>query len=184
MKKYHKDYEFDTTASESNNKERKYHYTGDYYSFPIESIGKNKIFIKNLFFLIAYFLLFILSGLLNNVGSRNFFIALPYVFLFLPIAYLSMGTFSVLRMEEKMERVVYDKSLGRMYRSCIGIVGISLYLWIADAICFFMHFRRGTELIILDEAVFLFGFIAIFCTSIFHKKYLQNLKKKVMIGKV
>lgn len=182
MKKYHKDYVLETEVGESGKEQNKYHYTGKYYVSAYIRDKKKKIFIKNAVFDFLYLLLFILCGLLNNVGNRNFFIVVPYAFLFLPIVYLSIGTFSSLKMKEKMERVTYDGAIGRMYRSCMGILGISLYLCIADIICITMSFMDKKPLSVVHEVVFLFACILMFTCSVIQKKYLQNLKKKVMIS--
>lgn len=183
MKKYHKDYVLEAAPEEDGKEEKKYRYIGDYYVFSMDVDKKKKIFIKNAAFAILYFLLIFLSGLLNNDGSRNFFIAIPYAFLFLPAVYLLISTFSVLKMEQKMERVVYDKALGRMYRSCIGIMVISLYLCITDSVFLLTNVNKERQLQIVREVVFLFANIGILCFSFLQKKYLQNLKKKVMICK-
>ncbi len=183
MKKYHKDYVLETEIGKGGKEEKRYRYAGDYYLFPGAEAEKKKIFIKNFIFVLLYFLLIITAGLLDNEGSRNFFIAVPYAFLFLPGVYLSLGTAASLKLDEKMQRSVYDKALGRMYRSCIGIMVISLYLCIADSILIFLNIGGKNDFLIVREVVFLFDNIAIFCLSFIQKKYLQNLKKRVMIGK-
>ncbi len=182
MKKYHKDYVFETGTGKNDKEEKRYRYAGDYYLFPGAEAEKKKIFIKNSVFVLLYFLLIITAGMLDNEGSRNFFIAVPYVFLFLPAVYLSLGTVASLKLNEKMERPVYDRALGRMYRNCIGIMSVSLYLCMADSIFIFLRFRGGEDFLVVREVVFLFENIAIFCLSFIQKKYLQNLKKGVMIG--
>lgn len=157
---------------------KKYRYTGDYYIFDINRGEKKKIFIKNAVFCILYILLFILAGLVNNDGSRSLFIAVPYAFLYLPYVYLVMGTLSVRGMGERMEFIAYDKSLGRMKRSCTGILVIASYLCIADGI---YAAGWGGEISLTHEIAFLCICILAFSGAAFQNAYLQKLRKKVII---
>lgn len=179
MKKYHKEYEIDT--NEIDGKQNKvFRYTGDYYMLSMDSKDKYKIFINNVCFCFFYIVLFLAAGLVNNSGSRNFFIAVPYAFLFLPIAYLIIGTFSLRNISEKMERVTYDKSFGRMKRSCMGIIFLSLYLCIADL---FLIIINKSYINNMQEIVFLCINIVLFSCAIIHKNYLHKLQKRVIICK-
>lgn len=172
MKKYHKDYE-------KNGKELRY--VGDIYVLPQKTV-KRRIVLKNFLFCILYLLLIILAGLVNNIGSRNPFIALPYAFLFLPYAYMVMGSFSSLQLKERMERPAYDRSVGRIFRSCVGILCISLYLVPADIILLFLTEEKKTVRAV-DEAVFLCACAAVLAVSFLQMCDLQKWKKKVMLWK-
>lgn len=178
MKKYHKDYKTEKVQSSDGKEDEKILYEGDYYTFSIDAKEKKRVFISFLLADSLYILFFILSGLLNNDGSRSIFIVVPYVFLFLPIVYLTMGTFSFLNIKEKMERVTYDKALGRMDRSSIGILCISLYLCIADGI--FIVLNRTQIALGRENAFLCINIIMLVCIYI-QNKYLQKMKKRVMI---
>lgn len=144
----------------------------------MDTKDKYKIFINNIIFCFVCLALFLAAGLVNNSGNRNFFIAVPYAFLFLPIVYLIIGTFSLRNISEKMERVTYDKSIGRMKRSCTGIIFLSSYLCIADFIFIFINKK---QINIMQEVVFLCVNIVLFTCIMIHNKYLHKLKKRVII---
>lgn len=178
MKKYHRDYQPELSKDDNGKEKKIYRYTGDYYIFDINYVEKKKIFIKNAMFCVLYILLFILAGLVNNDGSRSLLIAVPYAFLYIPYVYLVMGTFSSLQMSEKMEFVGYDRSLGRMKRSCMGILSILLYLCIADAVYIT---GWGGKIALAHEIVFLFICILAFFGTAVQNAYLQKMRKKVII---
>lgn len=180
MKKYHKDYQLEILKEDDGKESKTYRYTGKYYIFDIKSEEKKKIFIKNAIFSILYLLLFILAGLVNNDGSRSIFVAVPYVFLYLPYVYLVTGTFMTLKISEKMEFAVYDKSLAGTRRSCIGIMFISLYLCLADSVYILIN---SGQILIVREAVFLCIQILVFFGTVLQNNYLQKLQKKVIICK-
>lgn len=157
-------------------------YVGDIYEFPLENGDKKELFIKSLIFAVLYLLLIILAGLVNNAGSRKLYIAVPYAFLFFPYAYLTMGTFSIRMLSPQMEKVCYDRSIGRMFRSCAGLLGLSFYLIVADIICLLLSGGEET-LHAKAEAVFLCACIAVFAIASVQICGLHKCKKKVMILK-
>lgn len=171
-KKYHKSYRLD--------EDHQYKYMGDYYDLPLAEGEKNKILIHHFIFLLCIISLLLLGGLLNNRGSRSFFLMVPYAFLFLPAVYLAMGIFYFRQVESRMELAAYDKSIARMIRCYRGLFYLSLYLCAGDAL-FLIQGGAGEELV--PEIVFLFICFLLFVISLKQGMGMKHLAQRVVIQK-
>lgn len=176
MKKYHQNYTWSSKPEE--NGQRKLVYTGDYYHIELHPGERNRILLTHIFLTISGFLLLILAGLINNSGSRNFFIAVPYAFLYFPYVYLFMTFPSFLHWGEQMKREAYDRSVGRTNRCQNGIICVTAYL---SAAVIFHTLWKGMKELDLLNFVFLLIILIIGIITLCHKKYLYNLRKRFMI---
>lgn len=168
MKKYHKEYSPGSFC-----------YQGDYYQLDITKQDKYKIVTVHLIFTLVQLGLMIFAGLRNNPGSRNFFIAVPYAFLFFPTVYLLMTVSSFLKLAQRMESVVYDKAFGRSSRCLAATILITFYITVVDFVWFYRLAQAEKSM----EFAYLSAMLLLFIFSWAHRKYLQSWKKKVIICK-
>lgn len=176
MKKYKLDYKVETELHENKKPTRQIIYTGNYYNLTMaEEETKNTRKIQ-LIYTIIISCFFISGGFLNNDGSRAFYIILPYVTMFIIIAYLIMGLIGLKNLSAKMEYAIYDKSILRINRTAKGIKWISSYLVIADII--FMISSRNT---VNWKIELLFLFIN---AMIFIQGYLLEQENKKVMNKI
>lgn len=99
-------------------------YTGKYYvaDMPKNDERRYKLCLVIIPFLIAA--LFIFMGLLNNDGSRVFYVVMPYILQFLPISYMIISAV-LLYINEQLTEMQYDKSFIRYKSSATGVLILS-----------------------------------------------------------
>lgn len=85
MKKYIKDYKTILTVNEKGEQIRTYEYQGDYFKLPFSAAQMQKFKIIFLLTLAGVTVVHIAGGVLNNPGMRQFYVAIPYVLVYLPI---------------------------------------------------------------------------------------------------
>ena len=90
-KKYKDDYEMVVTQDEQGREKMKPVYRGDYFEVSLDEKGLLQ-FRRSCFLLVAAIVvLHVSSGFINNPGMYQFYISLPYVFVYLPLFYLAWG---------------------------------------------------------------------------------------------
>jgi amino acid transporter len=130
-KKYLKDYGVQTVKTRKGTKEEAF-YKGDYYStdMPDEELKKYKTaFIMTSALNVV---LFVVMGLLNNDASRQLYVALPYVALLLPAAFMLTGAVYFYRSGVRLTRYDYDKSFVRIKAHATASLYISAACVIGD----------------------------------------------------
>lgn len=146
-----------------------YEYTGRYYTLPLKENQKRKAECVNFAAVAGFLLLELAGGILNPDSSRTFWIVFPYLFLFLPTAYMWMGAFAFHTVPVKMQRSGYEKSLVRMRRSCLAVMvlaGIQIFL---DLLYIFWHL---SDICLVTEILYLLCFVSIEILGILYgKKY-------------
>lgn len=155
--RYNKDYVQDDLGS--------YLYTGDYYMYDLPA-GKLKL-LKFVYLIVPLVLLalFLAGGYVNNPGSRVIYVILPYITMFLPIAFMLSDAVKIIFSDNKMTFKQYNRSVLQLKRACIALMIISASAILGDAI--YMGFRGGQSSA-LEMPYFLICF-AIFSTGIiFH----------------
>lgn len=144
MKKYGNDYR--TTG-------KQFEYTGNWYGTTGSLDDLERHGLRSCVLFIVSLLIYLAGLMVNNTGSRIFWVLLPYVVMIFPIAYGIMGSVSlflfckdqkregkdgqVLIPEEHkghMTRAQYEKGIRRQVRSGFAIVGCSLFTCVADAV--------------------------------------------------
>lgn len=127
-------------------------YTGDYYVLPFDEEQKKKTNWVNIGYTVALIILQVVAGMLNQDSSRTFWIVYPYLFIFLPLAYMFIGAVSYYSDPLRMQKAQYETGLARIRRSCIGsmvLVGISAVLDIVYMILHHAAIRMGREMLYL-----------------------------------
>jgi len=134
MKKYRDLYKVELVESNVRVKQ-KVVYTGDYYKLdmPKKQEYKYKISLISIPAIMA--VLFICMGLLNNDGSRIFYIVMPYTLQFLPIAYMIISAVSFYP-KDVLTAVQYEKTYIRirtaatwmLILSCASILGEIIFI--------------------------------------------------------
>ena len=141
-------------------------YVGDYYVLPLDKAGKRKSNLANLGFAAVLMLIQVAAGMVNQDSSRTFWIVYPYLFIFLPLAYLFVGVFSSWGDPVRMQKAQYETGVARMRRSSIGAMALSAFSAVLDAVYMLLHhgeIRMGRELLYLSchilflSAAFLYG---------------------------
>ena len=117
-----------------------YYYTGEYYCIPLDEAGKKKAAVHNFLFGGSMLLIAVLAGMLNPESSRTAWIVFPYIFLYLPCAYMLFGAYAFTGAKLKMEKACYDGSIVRMMRSCRGVIILSILNVILDVVYMILHF--------------------------------------------
>lgn len=163
MKKYVKEYKLVTKLLPKGKTRKEIEYIGEYYVSQLsgKELTKRKVYCLAL--ALCSDITMISMGLINTVGSRVAYVALPYVILFLPSVYCLMGAIRFVTAKDKLEHASYDRSVNRIRKSATGQIILSAMAVIGDIICLFSI--KNLEKLLL-EAVFLCGMAVILILSI------------------
>ena len=110
-KKYSDDYELVITEDEKGREKRTAVYRGDYFEVELDREGFTKFKKTCLLLIAAIFIIHIGGGLINTQGMYQFYISLPYVFVFFPLLYLTESVFRLPKEKRKFRR----EEIGRSY---------------------------------------------------------------------
>lgn len=155
-------------------------YVGDYYILPFDENTKKKTNRMNLIFSMLLLGVQVTEGLLNTDSSRTFWIVFPYMFVFLPVFYMLVGSISYMGSPMKMQKAHYETGLVRIRRSCIGAMvleGISAVLDIVYMILHFDQMAKGKEFL------YLFCHILFLVVAFFYGKYYDQTYGEIVIEK-
>ncbi len=111
-------------------------------------------------------------GLVNQDSSRTFWIVYPYLFMFLPAAFMIVGAVSYMDAGVSMPTPQYDGSIRRMHRSALGILvmdGISAVCDVIYMVLYHSRIRIGAEL------VYLLGHLVLAAIVIAYAKYYDHI---------
>lgn len=132
--KYRSEYQATARLTPGGKIVQDYYYTGDYYCLPLDEAGKKKTRIMNFLFGLGMLTLVLAAGLINADSSRTIWIVIPYIFLFLPCAYMLIGAGAYWGTPLRMEHAAYNNSIIRMQRSCWGVIVLSIINAILDIV--------------------------------------------------
>ena len=138
--KYKSDYKASPRMDARGRIREDYYYTGDYYCLPLDETGKKRASVHNFLFGGCMLLLAVLAGMINPESSRTAWIVFPYIFLYLPCAYMLFGAYAFTGVKLRMEKAAYDGSIVRMMRSCRGVTVLSIVNVILDVVYMILHF--------------------------------------------
>lgn len=172
-KKFYKDYKIVTKELPNGKIKQVAEYIGKYYVCSLNEIELRKYKIYFLTLALCSSITVIGIGFLNNPGSRILYVSLPYVSLFLPMAYSLMGTVGFMTSGKRIELPKYDKTKMRIYRSTIWQIALSGITIGGDLIFFFLN--KNIKML-QKEMLFVVGIILILVINII---FLQ-LQKKVI----
>ena len=179
--------------------EQGYEYTGNWYRL---SMKKEEIIRQSFYFaaeLAVVSLLFFLGLTGNNAGGYIFWILIPYMCQFLPLAYGWMGIYALLRAERNREfphgvkkqqksygdeiflrQMDYDRGIRRPWRCGLGLTVLSGAVLAADIL---LVLPRIGELEKSDEWFFLTVCGGIFAVSlVFALQSRRMLRKTALYG--
>lgn len=155
-------------------------YIGEYVTFPSQRYTKHVVSIKLGLMSGGMLALALVSALLNSDSSRNFFIGIPFVFVFLPLIYVVRGMADLITAKEPMTMIRYNQSILRVQRSSWGVVGLMVYISVASIIFTVVQFSNvnvGMEIV--------FGLVNIgnLVLSRFQIQYLHRVRENVTMTK-
>lgn len=155
-------------------------YTGDYYVLPFDEGKKKRTSLGNILFAILLFVIQFVEGMLNQDSSRTFWIVYPYLFVFLPLAYMIFGSVSYFGVPLRMQKAHYETSLARIHRSCIGAMVLVVISAVLDVI--YMIVKRSS--IRLGMELFYLLFHVLFLAAAFaYGKYYDRMYAGLTIEK-
>lgn len=120
---------------------KQYYNSEEYCCLPLDENGKKKARVMNVVFGVGMLLVSGIAGMLNPDSSRTAWIVFPYIFLFLPCAYMLLGAHSFWSAPIKMHRAVYQVSIVRMQRSCWGIIILAGLNMLLDIVYIAVHWN-------------------------------------------
>ncbi len=180
MRKYVKDFKVVITEDEKGHEKKEAVYEGKFFDVTMdekELINFRRI---SLVLLVLIITVHIAGGCVANQGMYAFFVAVPYIFAFLPLYFMTTGILRLPKTKRKYRRDEIGLSFNRVKKSsialfvllCLGVVGEIVYLiwfagdnltleWIylaveatAVVVAYFqVHIQRPIEVIPLDEAL-------------------------------
>ena len=139
MRKYAEDYELERTEDEKGRIRKTAKYIGDYYEVNLDSLDLIKFRRLALLLLIVIIGLHVGAGFIGNPGMFRFFVALPYVFVFLPLYYFAAGILRLPKEKRAFRRDEVDLSFERMEKASGFLIALF-------------------SLVVLGELIFLIGF--------------------------
>lgn len=145
MKKYYKDYKLVTKTLPNGKVKQVAEYIGKYYTTSLSKTDLKRMKFYYLALVLCSSATAMGAGFLNNPGSRMVYVALPYVSLFLPIAYSLMGTIGFISSKEKLTQASYEKTKVRIHRATIWQILLSSITVLGDIA--FVQFRIDKKLL-------------------------------------
>ena len=161
MKKYGNDYR---------QSGKQFEYTGKWHSTKAEAKELKQYAWSYTGLMIAAMAVYVAGLMVNNAGSRVFWVLIPFVTMIFPISYGIMGGVSLLlfcRNQEgkgqasqvvipeehvgHMTRAQYEKGIRRPVRCSIAIVGFAFFTCVADLILILL---KPTDLVLTRELLF------------------------------
>ena len=159
---------------------KNYNYTDECYCLPLDEAGKKKARLANVLFGLAMLLVTGAAGLINPDSSRTAWIVFPYVFLFLPCAYMLLGAHSFWGAKVRMPKPVYDVSIIRMQRSCWGIIILATVNTVLDVVYIVLHFGTLNR---IKEFCYCGCMILVFIIGMAFGKYFDRTYTPVQVEK-
>lgn len=156
MRKYADDYEVVGTEDEKGRVKKAAKYIGDYYEVNIESQDLVKFRRIALLLMVIILGLHIGAGFAGNQGMYRFFVALPYVFVFLPLYFFASGILRLPKEKRPFRRDEVELSLIRT-KKANGFLIVLLSLVVVGELIFLIGFSKGGQsleiLFLILEAV-------------------------------
>lgn len=118
-----------------------YYNSEEYCILPLNEAEKKKAGIVNVAFGISMLLFTGIAGMINPDSSRTAWIVFPYLFLFLPCAYMLFGAHSFWGASCRMHRAVYQVSVMRMKHSCWGVIILAIMDIVLDIVYMLIHWK-------------------------------------------
>lgn len=136
-----------------------FEYTKQYYCFKLTVMQKAAY----LAFMLVNAAAFIYAGLLNNGGSRVFYIVLPYAAMLLPLMFMLADVYKILTNEGKMTRKQYDKSFVQLKHMTAAAIVFSAAAFTGTAVCLFnVYSFKDLIFALCSAAILIFSSIFVY----------------------
>ncbi|NLF83116.1 MAG: hypothetical protein GX568_03920 [Candidatus Gastranaerophilales bacterium] len=147
-------------------------YRGKYYSaaVPAEKLARYKAALKGASLVMA--LLFVGMGLMNNDGSKIFYVILPYAILSLSVFFMLVSSITFGKTKEKLTVPEYDKTVGRIKTAVIA----AFISATAGAIGSLIYILSGQSSTPGWEIIFLAGYVAIAACAFLSLQIHKNIQ--------
>jgi hypothetical protein len=141
MKKYAGDYKVVFTMDEKGREKRGAVYKGKFFDLNLDEKALIKFRRTSLVLLALIVIIHVASGCVANQGMYAFFVAVPYIFVFLPLYFMTTGILRLPKTKRKYRRDEIGLSIKRVKKAsiaifillCVGVVGEIIFLiWFAD----------------------------------------------------
>lgn len=170
--------------------ERGYEYTGDWYELNMTGEGLRQQTLSRAVCLAFLSVLFVLGLTRNNGGSHVFFILLPYIAQFLPLAYGWMAVYGLLSLRGKkpeteagaflrLRRMDYERWFRRPWRCGLALTILSGTVLLSDLVYLL---RQMEDANLGDELFFLVISGLIFALSLLFAVQSRKLYGKICPG--
>lgn len=155
-----------------------YRYVGRHFTLLVDEKRKKQYAWVNYVVAAAFFALELLAGMLNPDSSRTAWIVFPYMFLFLPMAYMMLGAYAFWGAPLSMQHSEYQNSLVRLRKSCIAILVLGGVNILLDFLFIVIHF---SELHFYKEIIYLACFVGMEILGIFYGKCYDRMYAGIVI---
>ena len=162
MRKYAEDYELERKEDEKGRIKKTAKYVGDYYEVRVESQNLIRFRRIAVLLLVGILGLHVSAGFIGNPGMYRFFVALPYVFVFLPLYFFTAGILRLPKEKRPFRRDEVDLSFERMKKASGFLIAL-LSLVVVGELIFLIGFDEGgynLEILILVLEVIAAGGVA------------------------
>lgn len=161
-KLYTKNYEVKQISLPDGSVREEVVYKGSYYCPQWTPRQKKATKISCCTLIAASILFFALVGLLNNDGSRQFYVLLPFLSTSFPIVFEVFAIFRLLFSSDIVPIDIFHNSLLRMRKSSVAAAALSGIGVIGELVFIFLNPANYN----VDELLFLLGVFAIFLDNI------------------
>lgn len=148
-----------------------YAYKGDYFRYDVSDKKLLRIRILCAAVTLVCAALFVAAGLINTTGTRRLWVALPYVFMFLPIAFMIYDCVKQFFAKREMTEKERDSVVAEMRKATLGLV-IASGLTVAGTAVFLLT-ERASEL--AGELTFMGMMLLVFILSFVLWKYQRSI---------
>ena len=116
-------------------------YVGPTYELDVES--RNAVRVTLICLTLAAAALFVAGGMVNNPGSRSFFVMPFWCLTLLPVFYLAMAVFHIARMKSELDEVDRVDGLESAQNSAMGLTVLGAIWCVADIVFLCMGGAAG-----------------------------------------
>ena len=142
MKKYADDYKVVIKEDEKGREKREAIYKGKFFDITIDEKELIKFRRISLVLLAMILIIHIAGGCVANQGMFAFFVAVPYVFAFLPLYFMTTGILRLPKTKRKYRRDEIGLSFKRVKKASIALF-ILLCLGVAGEVVYLIWFVKG-----------------------------------------
>jgi heme exporter protein D len=152
MKKYADDYELVYEDDGKGGETKSARYIGNYFEIDIDQPALVRFKRNSLILTVIILLLHVAGGFIGNRGMYAFYIALPYVFTFLPLYFLVDSGLRMPKEKRAYRRDEAELSFERMKKASTYLLVILVMLAVGEIIflLFFANDRNNLEFLFLS----------------------------------